>query len=51
MAEKKAFGGYGICFAGQTATMEEVFGKESIAPSLMTKKLWEFVKSKNLGKK
>lgn len=51
MAEKKAFGGYGINFAGQKMTLEELFGDKPIAPSEMTKKLWAFVKSKNLGKK
>jgi len=30
---------------------EEVFGKEPIAPSEMTKKIWAFVKENNLGKK
>ena len=52
MAGKKpAFGGYAISFAGQTATLEQVFGKTPIAPSEMTKKLWAFVKSKNLSNK
>ena len=53
MVEKKkpAFGGYAINFAGQTATMEQVFGKTPIAPSEMTKKIWNFVKSKNLSNK
>lgn len=49
--KKKAFGGYSIAFAGRKETLENVFGKNPIAPSLMTKKLWAFVKKKGLGKK
>lgn len=49
--KKKPFGGYSISFAGQTATVEEVFGKAPIAPSEMTKKLWAFVKGKKLSSK
>ncbi len=48
---KKAFGGYSISFAGQKATLEEVFGKSDLAPSLMTKKLWEYIKKNKLSKK
>lgn len=48
---KKAFGGYSIAFAGRKETVEQLFGKKPIAPSAMTKKLWQFVKSKRLGKK
>lgn len=48
---KKAFGGYSISFAGRKETLEQVFGKAAIAPSMMTKKLWAFVKKKKLGKK
>ncbi|MEM5872065.1 MAG: hypothetical protein QW051_04285 [Candidatus Aenigmatarchaeota archaeon] len=48
---KKAFGGYTICFAGRKETLEDVFGKGKITPSEMTKKLWSFVKSKNLASK
>lgn len=50
-AKKKPFGGYSICFAGQTKTMEEVFGKGNISPSEMTKKLWTFVKARKLSSK
>ncbi|MBI2970802.1 MAG: hypothetical protein HYY37_00105 [Candidatus Aenigmarchaeota archaeon] len=49
--KKKAFGGYAINFAGQKATLEEVFGKAALVPSQMTKKLWAFIKGKKLGKK
>ncbi len=52
MAEKKkAFGGYTISFKGCTDSVEKVFGPNPIAPSQMTKKLWEYVKSKGLSKK
>jgi hypothetical protein len=49
--KKKAFGGYSIAFAGRKETLEQIFGKKPIAPSMMTKKLWAFVKKKRLGKK
>lgn len=51
MAAKKAFGGYSISFAGQTATLEQVFGKSPIGPSEMTKKLWAYVKGHKLAGK
>ena len=51
MAEKKAFGGYSICFKGRMETVEDVFGDKPIAPSEMTKRLWNFVKSKKLSNK
>ncbi len=51
-AKKKAFGGYYISFKGCTDTVEDVFGKEDLAPSAMTKKIWEYVKKNKLsGKK
>ena len=50
-SKKKAFGGYSICFAGQKATLEQVFGKAKLAPSQMTKKLWAYIKKKRLAKK
>jgi len=46
---KKPFGGYAISFSGRTETVEEVFGKASVTPSEMTKKIWKFVKSKKLS--
>lgn len=49
--KKKAFGGYSIDFNGRTETMEEVFGKKPIAPSAMTKIIWQYVKKKKLGGK
>ena len=51
VGKKPAFGGYSISFAGRKETAEEIFGKGPIAPSAMTKKIWEFVKSKNLSNK
>ncbi len=48
---KKLFGGYTVCFKGCTDTMESVFGSGKIAPSEMTKKLWVYVKGKNLAGK
>ncbi|MBI1663875.1 MAG: hypothetical protein IS860_10430 [Nitrosopumilus sp.] len=49
--KKKAFGGYAISFAGRKETAEQIFGKKPIAPSEMTKKIWAFVKSKQLSNK
>ncbi len=47
----KAFGGYTISFKGQKASLEQVFGSSPIAPSMMTKKIWAWVKSRRLSKK
>jgi len=48
---RKAFGGYAISFKGCTDTLERVFGATPIGPSVMTKKLWSYVKRKRLGKR
>ena len=48
---KKPFGGYTISFKNRKETLEQVFGKDNIPPSQMTKKLWKFVKAKRLGHK
>lgn len=48
---KKAFGGYSISFKGRKETFEQVFGSGKLAPSEMTKKLWQFVKGKKLAGK
>ena len=48
-AKKPAFGGYAISFAGRKETAEQIFGKKTIAPSEMTKKIWAFVKAKSLS--
>ena len=50
-AKKKAFGGYSISFKGAKETLESLFGSEPIGPSVMTKKLWGYVKRKKLGKR
>ncbi|MCH8085261.1 MAG: hypothetical protein QQN65_01560 [Nitrosopumilus sp.] len=47
--KKLPFGGYAINFAGRKETVEQVFGNKPIAPSEMTKRIWKFVKSKNLS--
>jgi chromatin remodeling complex protein RSC6 len=47
--KKQPFGGYAISFSGRTETVEEVFGKGSITPSEMTKRIWKFVKAKRLS--
>ncbi len=52
MVVKKPFGGITVGFASvKDTTVGEVFGTSPIAPSEMTKKLWAFVKRKNLMKK
>jgi len=48
-SKKKPFGGYAIRFSGRKETLEQVFGKKPVSPSEMTKKIWKFVKAKNLG--
>ena len=47
--KKGAFGGYKVNFHGQQETLEQIFGARPIAPSVMTKKLWAYVKRKNLA--
>ncbi|MBI5299053.1 MAG: hypothetical protein HY877_01985 [Deltaproteobacteria bacterium] len=49
--KKAAFGGYTISFKGCTDTVEKVFGSSPIAPSQMTKKIWEYVKKNSLAGK
>ena len=48
-SKKKPFGGYAIRFSGRKETLEQIFGKKPVSPSEMTKKIWKFVKAKNLG--
>jgi len=50
-SKKKAFGGYAINFSGRKETLEQVFGKKPLAPSEMTKKIWIFIKSKQIASK
>ena len=49
--KKLAFGGYSINFNGCTDTVSAVFGEKPIPPSEMTKKLWSYVKRKQLTSK
>lgn len=49
--KRKAFGGYSISFAGRKETLEQVFGKANVAPSQMTKKIWQFIKAKRLARR
>lgn len=47
--KKAAFGGYKVSFKGQTHSLEKIFGDKPIAPSMMTKKLWAYVKKHKLS--
>ena len=47
--EKVPFGGYTVCFEGRRETLEELFGKDQMPPSRMTKRLWDFVKRHRLA--
>jgi len=49
--KKLAFGGYSINFKGCKDTVESVMGSAPIGPSVMTKKIWGYVKRKRLAKK
>jgi hypothetical protein len=49
--KKKPFGGYAISFAGRKETLEQVFGRANVAPSQMTKKIWNFIKAKKLARR
>lgn len=49
---KKAFGGYFVSFKKvKDWPIEKVFGTGNLAPSEMTKKLWQFVKKNKLSGK
>ncbi len=48
-ASKKAFGGYTVNFSGCRDSIETIFGRSSMPPSQMTKKLWAYVKRKRLS--
>jgi hypothetical protein len=45
------FGGYSVCFVGQKATLEQVFGKEPINPAQMTKQLHLYINDHRLSSK
>ena len=51
MAKKPAFGGYSINCKGCKDSAEKIFGSKPIGPSVMTKKIWAYVKRKRLGKR
>ena len=42
------FGGKVIDFKGRKETVEDIFGKEDIGPTDMSKLLWAYVKEKGL---
>lgn len=45
------FSGYSVCFAGQKATLEQVFGKEPINLAQMTKQLHLYINDHRLSSK
>ena len=46
--KKKAFGGYKI---HPDVHLGKIIGKKPVAPSMMTKKIWAYIKKKKLGKR
>jgi chromatin remodeling complex protein RSC6 len=46
--KRKAFGGYQI---KPDANFAKIVGNKPITPAQMTKKVWQYIKRKNLGKK
>ena len=51
-AQKKVpFGGYAVNFKGCTDTLEALFGSAPMPPSVMTKRLWDYVKRHRLATK
>lgn len=50
--EKKAsFGGYTVCFAGQTDSLEKVFGNKPLTTTEMTKQLYFYINDHSLSSK
>ncbi len=49
--KRGSFGGYGIQLDEKLATVLSGREGERISPSEMTKRLWQYVKRHNLGKK
>jgi len=50
--KKLAFGGYQVCFKKVAdVPLGKVFGTAPMGPSMMTKKLWAFVKGHKLAGK
>ena len=50
LPKRKAFGGYGVSFAGRHDSLQKVFGSKPLPPSKMTKKLWNYIKKHRLGR-
>ncbi len=48
---KAAFGGYAINFKGCKDSIEKIMGSTPIGPSVMTKKIWAYVKRKRLARR
>lgn len=44
---RNPFGGKKVSFAGCTQTLEEVMGREPIAPTAVVKKIWAVIKKEN----
>lgn len=40
-----------VNFKGQTESLEKIFGSAPVQVTVMTKKLWNFIKAKKLMKK
>lgn len=49
--KKAAFGGYTVCFAGQTDSLEKVFGNKPLTTTEMTKQLYFFINDHSLSSK
>ena len=49
---KKAFGGYSVSFKKVAKQpIGKIFGTGNLPPSMMTKKLWQFIKKNHLANK
>ncbi len=46
---RKAFGGMTVSFANCGCSAKDIFGTAPMAPSMMTKKLWQHVKGSHGG--
>lgn len=42
----KGFGNYTLSFKGDDTTLDGLFGDKPLAPSQMTKKLWDYINAK-----
>ena len=50
-SKRGTFGGYTVNFTGRKETAEQIFGKKSMPPGGMIKKIWKFVKENELSNK